>query len=621
MPPSAVRHELSLGILGAPVFAGGGAPNATGIVKQPMRLALLVYLAASLPRGFRRRDELLALLWPDSDAHRARNSLRQSLHVLRQRLPSDTVLVRGSEEVALSSQRLRLDTELFEEHLDHGREREALALYRGDLLQGCHLAKCPEFEEWLSVERERLSRRAVRGALVLAKRYEWEGDAVNATRWGGFAEARAPYDEGVLQDVVGLRERLGDRGGAAQLYAAGIERFQTQLGIALTPYGDLETSRSTSRDTPGGPVLSAGARIPAMKASSAPGHVAFVPIRARSVSADARRLYLEARQYVSQRSPATIDRAIEAFTGALRLAPEYAEAHAGLSFALAAATVYIGYPGIDAWPRIRTHATRAIRLDPSLGEAHAMLAQATLCHDYDWTSAERMYRHALELDPVSDILRQSFAHYLLTGAGRFDEALDVLNRARDIMPSAQGVSYLYAMSCVFGRFYERGRDEAATVLKTQPGFAMAHWVLGMAQEGLGDLDAAIRTFETGFALTNGSSLLLTQVGRACASAGYHKRAAQILSELERRGEQAGPAAYFSAEILAALGNVDAAIDHLYASYRQRNPMMVFAGVLFGLDPLREHRRFRELLMRMGIRSQHPGASMRYGTGSASNQAG
>jgi hypothetical protein len=143
----------------------------------------------------------------------------------------------------------------------------------------------------------------------------------------------------------------------------------------------------------------------------------------------------------------------------------------------------------------------------------------------------------------------------------------------------------------------------------------------MAHEGLGDLDAALRTFEAGSALTNRSSLLLTQIGRACASAGDHTRARQILAELESRGEQAGPAAYFTAEILAALGDQDAAVDSLYASYRQRNPMMVFAGVLPGLDPLRGHRRFRELLMRMGVRVHERAASLARETASARTQAG
>jgi hypothetical protein len=50
-------------------------------------------------------------------------------------------------------------------------------------------------------------------------------------------------------------------------------------------------------------------------------------------------------------------------------------------------------------------------------------------------------------------------------------------------------------------------------------------------------------------------------------------------------------------------------------------MMVFAGVLPGLDPLREHRRFRELLMRMGIRVHEREAALMRGTASARNQTG
>ena len=522
--------------------------------------------------------------------------------MLRKHLPAGSVLVRGSEDVALCSQRVRLDCELFEEHLDHGREQEALALYRGDFLQCCHLADATEFEAWLDAERERFRRRAVRAAIVLAKRCEFDADRATAATWARFAEAHAPHDEDVLHDVIGIFQQLGDHSGAVGLYAAAVKRFQSRLGVMLRPYREQEAQGVFNRGEHGDRTLSAGAYLPSVRPTYPVRHASRTSMRARALSGDARRLYLEARQYVGQRSPTTIGRAIEGFTGALRLEPDYAEAHSGLAFALACAAVYIGYPGIETWPRIRTHASRAIRLDPSLGEAHALLAQATLCHDYDWTLAERMYRHALEVDPISDVSRQSFAHYLLTPSGRTEEALDVLDRARHLMPNATGISTFYAMTCVYGRRFEHGRAEAAAVLETQPTFAQAHWVLGMALEGLGDVDAAILSFETGVALTNGSSLLLSQLGRACASAGHHERATQILAELERRAESAGPAVYFAAEILAAMGDLEGALDKLYAAYRQRHPMMVFAGVLYGLDPLREHRRFRDLLMRLGIRS-------------------
>ena len=123
----------------------------------------------------------------------------------------------------------------------------------------------------------------------------------------------------------------------------------------------------------------------------------------------------------------------------------------------------------------------------------------------------------------------------------------------------------------------------------------------MALEGLGDEVGAIESFETGLQMTERSSLMLSQLGRAHARVGNRVRAREILAELDARGEAGGVARVVSAEILAALGDHDAAIDRLYVEYRQRNPGMIFAGVVFGLDPLREHRRFRDLLMRMGIR--------------------
>jgi len=50
------------------------------VLVQPKRFALLVFLAAARPSGFRRRDLLLPLFWPELDEDRARNALRQALH-------------------------------------------------------------------------------------------------------------------------------------------------------------------------------------------------------------------------------------------------------------------------------------------------------------------------------------------------------------------------------------------------------------------------------------------------------------------------------------------------------------------------------------------------------------
>jgi tetratricopeptide (TPR) repeat protein len=251
---------------------------------------------------------------------------------------------------------------------------------------------------------------------------------------------------------------------------------------------------------------------------------------------------------------------------------------------------------------VKAHALRAIGLDPSLGEARAMLAQATLWYDYEWAPAEKIYLEALAVDPTSEVMCCSYALYYLTPLGRLDEALVVLDRARDSMPLLLGISTFCGMACAFGRRFDRARREADTVIGMEPGFVQAYWVRGMALEGMGDFTAAIAAFERGVELTAGSSLMLSQLGRARARSGDRTAAEEILSELDRRGETAGPAAYFTAELLAALGRPEAALDRLYAAYRERNPLLVFAGIIAGLDPLRGERRFGELLLRIGLRT-------------------
>ena len=52
-------------------------------------------------------------------------------------------------------------------------------------------------------------------------------------------------------------------------------------------------------------------------------------------------------------------------------------------------------------PKAREHAVRAIELDDSLSEAHTALAGVTFFFDWDWTSAEKEMRYAIDLNPSS----------------------------------------------------------------------------------------------------------------------------------------------------------------------------------------------------------------------------
>src|SRR6266705_3168324 len=136
------------------------------LLTRPRRLALLAYLAAATPRGFHRRDTLLALFWPELDQEHARAALRQALHVVRGSLGADAVLTRGDEEIGLDFDRLSCDVVAFDGAIAAGHFCEALDCYQGPLLEGFFIPDAGEFERWLEGERARRrpSRRARLGA-------------------------------------------------------------------------------------------------------------------------------------------------------------------------------------------------------------------------------------------------------------------------------------------------------------------------------------------------------------------------------------------------------------------------------------------------------------------------
>ncbi|MDP3773123.1 MAG: hypothetical protein Q8Q85_02545 [Gemmatimonadales bacterium] len=69
---------FELRILGPTELRGPGPDPGDAVVRQPKRLALLAHLALTTAEGFRRRDKVIALFWPELDQPQARTYLEES---------------------------------------------------------------------------------------------------------------------------------------------------------------------------------------------------------------------------------------------------------------------------------------------------------------------------------------------------------------------------------------------------------------------------------------------------------------------------------------------------------------------------------------------------------------
>ncbi len=215
-------------VLGAVDLRGEGGAELRAVLSQPKRVALLAYLGAASPRGFHRRDALLALFWPELDQDRARAALRQALHGLRRSLGDGAIEGRGTEEIRLDTGSVRCDAVAFDDAVDERRHADAVELYGGELLAGFFISGAVEFEQWLDLERARLRRRAVEAAWALAGECNAAGNASLAAHWARHAAALVRDDEEALRRLIGLLSDLGDRAGALQAYDAFARRLSDE---------------------------------------------------------------------------------------------------------------------------------------------------------------------------------------------------------------------------------------------------------------------------------------------------------------------------------------------------------------------------------------------------------
>src|SRR5918997_6332428 len=105
---------IRLGVLGTLVLKDSNGEDIQSVLAQPKRVALLSYLALARPRGYHRRDKLLALLWPEQDEQHARWALNQALRQLRNALGKEVMPSRGDEEVGIAFQTLTCDAVEFQ---------------------------------------------------------------------------------------------------------------------------------------------------------------------------------------------------------------------------------------------------------------------------------------------------------------------------------------------------------------------------------------------------------------------------------------------------------------------------------------------------------------------------
>ncbi|MCK1738792.1 adenylate/guanylate cyclase domain-containing protein [Bradyrhizobium sp. 138] len=196
--------------------------------------ALLAYLALHAPEA-QARSKLAALLWGDHDEPQARDSLRQSLSLLRKALShaGPGALTAHEDTISLAPAALETDARAFENLIAKPEAEDlerAMGLYRGEFLDGFHVS-APEFESWAAAERQRFRELALEGMAKLLDHHLSAGAIERGIHIATRLLAADPLQERVHRSLMELYARQGRQGAALRQYRTCAELLSRELGI------------------------------------------------------------------------------------------------------------------------------------------------------------------------------------------------------------------------------------------------------------------------------------------------------------------------------------------------------------------------------------------------------
>ena len=316
-------------------------------------------------------------------------------------------------------------------------------------------------------------------------------------------------------------------------------------------------------------------------------------------SNEAYQLYLKGRFYWDKRTGEALKKAIEYFDQAIEKDPGFALAYAGLADCYVVPAILL--PPREAMPKAKAAAMRALELDETLAEAHTSLGRVLAAYEWNWTSAEKEFKRAIELNPRYATAHQWYGGFL-EATGRRNEAIAERKRAQELDPLSLVINFELGLAFFYSRDYDKAIEQFQKTLELDQNFPPPHVFLPAAYEQKGMYSEAMAEFKKAIPQRGGPEWSLRKggLGRLYAILGKKNEARTELDELKQLAAQEYVPATSIALIYASLGEKDEAFAWLEKGYEEHAFQMQWLGVEPRWDSLRSDSRFADLVRRVGL---------------------
>ena len=285
--------------------------------------------------------------------------------------------------------------------------------------------------------------------------------------------------------------------------------------------------------------------------------------------------YLKGRFQFNKYTRDSIEDSIRLFNAAIAGDATFAPAYVGLASAYnALGTITIGAsPPTDVLPTAVAAAMRALELDPTLADAHALLGNIQQ-QEWQWSEAEARLRRALELNPSHARAHAQLGWWLLC-RGRAEEAMVSSRYGRELDPLAEDLHVSYGVTLYNARHYDEAIRELRSLLAINPDNTQALMMLGLTLVETGRFDEAVRALELGASRSNRSPMMLGALAGAYGRGGHHAQGRRLVDELIalRKTSYVTAGAFVFAYM--GLGEYEQGFAWLERGYAERTSIMKF----------------------------------------------
>jgi serine/threonine-protein kinase len=320
----------------------------------------------------------------------------------------------------------------------------------------------------------------------------------------------------------------------------------------------------------------------------------------RAVQPEAHAAYLEGRYYFARGTPEALMRSRESFERAIALDPDSALAYDSM----AELHWYLGFfgnvPPREAFSQSTWYALRALELDDSLAQTHALLGMLRKELDYNWPEVDRELQRALELNRESPLVRLRYAISGLLPHARNEEAMREVEAILQADPLSLLTRWWMAVLAHLARRPDRAIAEGRHMIALDPGHFLGHWALGIGLNDTGAVPEAVEALRRAHDVSGGIPFTLGFLAMVSGRAGLQ----DDVLRLRAQADEMARAAYVPPSTFAfcaiGVGDWDSAFEWMDRAVEGRDPIIMPIRSFPFLDPVRGDARYGALLKKMRL---------------------